>query len=409
MSNRPLKVLFLTSSYPRSADDTASVFLRYLAVHLAGEGLDVHVLAPADTASGTVCEGKVTVHRFRYFPSRLQRLAYGSGMFPNLKRSPWLWGQLPFFLLAMTYSLLRLLATQRFDMIHAHWILPQGLVGLIGSFLFRVPMVVTVHGTDAFALRGRFARTLKRLVLRRSPAWTANTSSTAAAVTEGSRLSHGRIIPMGVDIALFSSGNPAAPRRELPEGEYLVLFVGRLIEDKGCHDLLQAITLLSAKTQARTTLWLVGDGNQREQLEHNANELGIAEKVRFFGAVNHQQLPDFYAAADVVVVPPRTGSSGEAEGQAVVVLEAFAAGACVVATAIGGIPTMVRDHATGLLVEPANPTALSSALERLLEQPTLRQQLAKKAFAEVRQQYSWHHIATEFDTLYREILNSSGR
>ena len=79
MSSGPLKVLFLASSYPRSRDDTASVFLRYLAEHLADCAVDVHVLAPAAGKGETVVEGKVTVHRFQYFPATLQGLAYGSG------------------------------------------------------------------------------------------------------------------------------------------------------------------------------------------------------------------------------------------------------------------------------------------------------------------------------------------
>jgi glycosyltransferase involved in cell wall biosynthesis len=214
---------------------------------------------------------------------------------------------------------------------------------------------------------------------------------------------------MGVDIALFSSGNPVTLRREFSEGEHVVLFVGRLIENKGCDDLLQAVALLPAKTRARTTLCIVGDGQQREPLERAARALGVSDKVRFFGTVNQQRLPEFYAAADLVAIPSKVGSSGETEGQAVVVLEAFAARACVVATAIGGIPSMVRDQVTGVLVEPANPRALASALERLLELPALRQQLAKTAFTEVSEQYGWPNIAARFAKLYREILISAHR
>jgi teichuronic acid biosynthesis glycosyltransferase TuaC len=405
MINPPLKVLFLTSSYPRNGDDTASVFLRYLAEQLADDGVDVHILAPADRKGETVVEGKVTVHRFQYFPAALQKLAYGSGILPNLKRAPWLWVQVPFFLLAMTMSLLRLLSKRRFGVIHAHWILPQGLVGLIGRWLFRVPLVVGVHGTDAFALRGRFAQALKRLVLKRSAAWTANTASTAAAITRESRLPQAYIIPMGVDIELFSRGNPAMLRHEIPEGELLILFVGRLIESKGCHDLLHSLSFLSSNIRSHTSLWIIGDGDQRLQLECAAQTLGLGEKVRFFGAVSQQRLPDFYAAADLVVMPSKLGSSGETEGQGVVVLEAFAARTCVVATRIGGITSMVRDHVTGMLVEPGNPIALARAIEELLNEPALRQRITATAFGEVRERYSWTYIAKEFKTLYGEIVD----
>jgi glycosyltransferase involved in cell wall biosynthesis len=407
--HQPARVLFLASSYPRKSDDTASVFLRYLAEHLAERGVDVHVLAPAERKGETVVEGKITVYRFQYFPAALQGLSYGSGMLPNLKREPALWLQVPFFMLAMAASLLRLLASQRFDVIHAHWILPQGLVGLVAARLFRVPLIVSVHGTDSFALRGRFAQNLKGLVLKRSAAWTANTMSTASALTRNSRVPQALIIPMGVDIALFSSGDPAALRHELPEEEHLVLFVGRLIEHKGCYELLQSLSLLGSKARAHTTLWVVGDGEQREQLKRAAQDLGVCEKVRFFGTVNQRRLPEFYAAADLVAIPSRVGSSGESEGQAVVVLEAFAARACVIATTIGGITAMVRDHVTGVLVEPGDSRALSSAIDQLLDQPALRRRLADKAFTEVSEHYGWPQIAAKFAELYQEILSSARR
>lgn len=406
MSQRPIKVLFLTSSYPRGEEDIASVFLRYLAEHLIDNGIEVHVAAPAHGKAMTTVEGKVLVHRFQYSPAALQGLAYGSGMLPNLKRAPWLWLQVPFFLLAMTVSLFRLLARQRFDVIHAHWILPSSLVGAIGSRIFRVPLLVTAHGTDAFALRGWFTQTLKHLILKRCVAWTANTVSTAAAVSLDAGVPQARIIPMGVDVALFSQGDPAALRRELAEGEYLILFIGRLIESKGCHDLVHALSLLPDKTRLRTTLWIVGDGDQRNQFERTAQELSVGEKVRFFGAVSQQILPDFYAVADLVLVPSKPGSSGETEGQGLVVLEAFAARACVLATRIGGIPSMVQDHVTGMLVEPGNPKELSRAIETLLNEPTLRQQITDNAYADVCERYSWTRVASEFKALYGEIVST---
>jgi glycosyltransferase involved in cell wall biosynthesis len=125
--------------------------------------------------------------------------------------------------------------------------------------------------------------------------------------------------------------------------------------------------------------------------------------------VSQENLPDIFAAADVVVVPSKLGSAGETEGQGVVVLEAFAARACVLATRFGGIPSMVRDDDTGLLVEPENPQALADAIQRLLNQPELRRRLADNAFAEVRDHYSWIKIAGEFAQLYREVLASRQR
>jgi glycosyltransferase involved in cell wall biosynthesis len=404
-----LKVLFLTSSYPRSHDDTASIFLRYLAEHLAERGLEIHVLAPADTTGGTTVEGKVTVHRFEYFPSQLQRLAYGSGIMPNLKRSPWLWLQVPFFVLAMTYSFLRVIRREQIDLVHAHWIVPQGIVGLIARFFLKIPLVTTVHGADAFALRGFLAKFLKRLAVSRSDTWTTNTHATSAAIVPAEFAPKPRVIPMGVDVDLFAGGDPTTLRRKLPGNEFLLLFVGRLVEKKGCADLLRALSLLDPLLRCKTTLWVIGDGDERLGLEQNARQLGIEKKVHFWGTVSNERLPDFYAAADLFVAPSIEAASGDTEGQGVVILEAFAGRACVLTTRIGGIDEIVRDNVTGALVPPNQPRDLVLAVEKLLDDPDLRARLVGNAFKEVKERYDWKRIAGEFESLYRAFANPPRR
>jgi glycosyltransferase involved in cell wall biosynthesis len=317
-----------------------------------------------------------------------------------------MWLQVPFFFLAMTLSALRLIASRRYDLVHAHWILPQGLVGLLATSAFRIPLVVTAHGTDAFSLRGVVSTWLKKLILTKCQAWTTNTASTAAAVLKQLSLPRPAIIPMGVDIELFARGNPAPLRAQLPQSEQIVMFVGRLIESKGCDQLLKAIALLPATTQQHTTLWIVGDGDQKSPLEHIAKNVGIADKVRFFGMVSHDELPHMYATADVVVVPSKSGHTGEVEGQGVVVLEAFAARACVLASSLGGITSMVRDRVNGLLVQPDDAKVLADALSELLGRPDLRKQLAANSFIDVNDHYSWSHIASEFQSLYRTVVKT---
>jgi glycosyltransferase involved in cell wall biosynthesis len=404
-----LKVLFLASSYPRGRDDTASVFLRYLAEHLADCGLDIHVLAPADGKGGTALDGKIAVHRFQYFFARFQRLAYGSGIMSNLRRSPWLWLQVPFFVLAMAYSALRVIRREKIDLLHAHWILPQGLVGLMAKYLQGVPLITTVHGADAFALRGKLAGGLKRWVIAQSDAWTANTAETSAGVNRGPSAPAALVIPMGVDTRLFSAGRPAVLGQAVRPGEFLMLFVGRLVEKKGCGDLLEALALLPPGLRDRTTLWVVGDGDQRSRLEQTAKVLGVAEQVRFWGTISNRRLPEFYAAADLFVAPSVEAASGDTEGQGVVILEAFAARVCVLATRVGGIDSVVRDHITGVLVPPNRPRDLAAAIEQLLGDQEQRQSLAQRAFMEVKERYDWKRIAGEFARLYRNVAEKSVR
>ena len=403
----PLKILFLTSSYPRGEHDVASVFLRYFAEALAARGCEIHVLTPADGQSEAKREGKITVHRFQYFPLRWQKLAYGSGIVPNLSRSPWLWLQVPFYFLAMLRALLRLLHRENFDLVHAHWIVPQGLIGVLVKAIHPIPLVTTAHGADAFAFKGRLNNFIKRQVVAKSDAWTANTPATSAAINDQTFARPVHVIPMGVDIARFANGDRAALRTLVAEDNFLLLFVGRLVEKKGVDDLLRALALIPAGLKQRTALWIVGDGDQRSALERVAIDLAVAPQTRFWGKVSNQDLPNFYAAADLFIAPSITASSGDTEGQGVVLLEAFAARACVLATHVGGIESVVRDQVTGVLVQPNQPKEIALAIEKLMSDTAFRATLVKNAYAEVKQRYDWQRIACEFDELYRDLLPPS--
>lgn len=395
----------LVSSYPRHSDDSASIFLRNLAENLRDRGLVVHVLAPAsDGNAGTTSENGVIVHRFRYFPRPWQKLTYGSGILPNLRRNPLLWIQVPFFVLSMTVSLCRYLHKVRPDVLHAHWVIPQGLVAILGKLFYRVPTVITLHGGDAFALASPPLQTLKRFAIRHSDAWTANTRTTASAVVTDQP--EPLVVPMGVDVDHFASGEREQLRANMPKDTRVVLFVGRLVEKKGVEDLIRAFSLLPDRT--RTRLWIVGEGELKTELETLAEQTGIIQQTTFWGRMPNDRLPDLYAAADLFVGPSVKAASGDTEGQGVVFLEAMAAGLCVLATRAGGISEVVEDGYTGVLVEPRNPQQLANAMAQLLTDKRRRSVLVANALKKVKNTYSWPRIAMKFDDLYQSVSANRG-
>ena len=211
---------------------------------------------------------------------------------------------------------------------------------------------------------------------------------------------------MGVDIERFASGNRNRLREGLGPDENVVLFVGRLVEKKGVDDLIQAFSLLPTSMQAKTRLWIVGSGEQETALRAQGAHLGISEKITLWGKISNNELPDFYAAADLFVGPSVMATSGDTEGQGVVFLEAFAARLCVLATRIGGISEVVQDGRTGALVEPRKPQQLAASIAKMLSRTILRTELAANAFEQVRESYNWSNIAMEFEVLYRNILLS---
>ena len=401
-SPAPLKVLMLTSSYPRKDSDNSSVFLRYLATNLAKQGVNIHVLAPDHPLiKNTDLDPGVKNHWFQYLPKKWQRLAYGSGILPNLKRNKLLYLQVPFFLISMFFSLLFLCKKINPDVIHAHWIIPQGLIAIIVGKLLNIPVIATAHGGDAFSLNTGLLNRLKTFTLRHCQCWTSNTRATAETFDITHGIPRPIIIPMGVDIEHFQSGN--AEKVLGSETRRIILFVGRLVEKKGVKYLVEAFSKLPKKTQDKSILWIVGDGDERRNLEHQAQTLGI-KNIKFWGSIQNKQLPDFYAAATLFVASSIIDSKGDTEGQGVILLEAMASKTPIIATTVGGIPEVITHNETGLLVRPMDSHTLSQVIQKLLNDKTLSDALLNKAFINLNEHYAWQAVTRRFITAFNEAI-----
>ncbi|MEI6067753.1 MAG: glycosyltransferase [Methylococcaceae bacterium] len=393
------KILWLTSSYPRFKDDSASIFLHHLAETLNEQDFEIHILSPDhDSVDHTFPESAINSHHFRYaFPGSQQKLAYGSGILPNLRANPWLFLQVPFFLKALFFSSWRLIRQLKPDLVHAHWIVPLGTIAVLLGKFSDIPVIVTAHGGDAFALQGALLAKIKRWTIQNCSAWTSNTAATSKAV--GNELPQPVIIPMGIDYQRFSCGQSA---KKSPD-TFVFLFVGRLVEKKGVADLITAFSLLPEVLRNKTELWIVGDGAERKALEALTHALNLADKVIFYGRLPNQQLPDYYAAADLFIAPSVTDASGDTEGQGVILLEAMASGTAVISTRTGGIGEIVTHGKTGLLVTPKHPEELKNAIEQLLNNSALRNTLAEAATNNA-QAYDWKQIGTKFSALYNQFI-----
>jgi len=396
------RVLVLSSTFPRWADDTEPPFVYNLSRQLV-DRFEVVVLAPhaLGAKDSEVMEG-VEVRRFRYFwPAKAQQLAYG-GMLPNLKRHPWLWAQAPFFLASELISTVRLVRSREIDVIHAHWLVPQGLVAALAAMLLRKPVVVTAHGADVYGLRGKWASAIKRWILGRMTRVTAVSRNLAAGIEELASNTPVEVISMGVDVAHFRRQRSA---RVVSQSEGvsrpIVLFVGRLAEKKGVQYLVDAMpTVLNAAPDA--TLVVIGDGPLRADLEQRARDLGILDSVQFMGAMRPGELPRYYSAADVLVAPSIVAEGGDTEAFGLVIAEAMACGCPVIASDVGGIGDLISHEKTGLLAPQRNSAELAEALCRLLSDPALRQRLRKQASAHVRRNFAQSVIADRYEIALRE-------
>jgi glycosyltransferase involved in cell wall biosynthesis len=302
------------------------------------------------------------------------------------------------------------LRTRRFDLIHAHWTLPQGLLAATLPDRLRVPFITTAHGGDVYTLARGPLKTLLRLVLKRAAAVTAvsnelyETLLQLADTTPVVERIHR--IPMGVDAQHFARVAAEAKRpKDMPDQGQVILFVGRLAEKKGVHVLIDALAhglpeLASAKAV------VVGEGPQKAELIAHAAARRIAHRVDFLGARSHADLPAYLAAADVFALPSVQADDGDKDGLPVTLMEAAACGVPAVASDIGGVPEFIVHARNGLLVPPGEPKALAAALGSILSDPDMRMTLGTSAVTTA-QEFDWSTIANRYASVLSALLEGT--
>ncbi|HZB23513.1 MAG TPA: glycosyltransferase family 4 protein [Gaiellaceae bacterium] len=329
---RPFKVVFFTTSYPRHADDFAGRFVSEPVERLRARGFEVEVVHP-----GVYDDFGLTFN--------------GGGIISNLKRRPWV---APLLALSMIRALRR--AAKDADLVHAQW-LAGGVIALFSGKPFVVSLLGSISGgvLDDFLLLRR-APWLVRPILHRAKA-TICISEALVESAERARVRNIRFIPIGIDLP-----EPAGLEADPAE----VFYTGRLSPEKGIQDL--------AACREGLNLVVSGDG----PLRHLVPDA--------LGFISRDELEQRYARAAVVVVPSRS------EGFGVVCAEAMARGKAVVAAAAGGLLGLVRHEQTGLLVQPGNPAELRAAIDRLLADPALRRRLGRAARAWISELCSWERV-----------------
>ncbi|WP_212785290.1 glycosyltransferase [Ferrigenium kumadai] len=390
----------LTSTFPRWQGDKEPPFVFELCRRL-GDKFDVVVLAPhAHGAERFESVDGIEVVRFRYFFSRWERLAYQGGILANLKRSRWCYLLLPFFFIAQLIALLRILRHRRIDVIHAHWIIPQGLtVAISGLFTKNMPpWICTSHGGDLLGLNGWLLSPIKRWVIRCSSLLTVVSKAVAdCALSQGVEPERLHTISMGVDTRKLFAPSPATRRTDNE-----ILFVGRLVEKKGCAHLLDAMPIILER-YPDMRLSIVGDGPVENALKQQAARLGIAHAVTFLGSLNNSEISELYRRATVFVAPSIVTAQGDQEGLGLVLVEALACECPVVASDLPAIRDVIVHGTSGWLVPQKNPRAIAGAVVELLAEPGLRRQLAAKGRDYVSRNFDWSIVAARYGALLEKL------
>ncbi|WP_081458012.1 glycosyltransferase [Desulfobulbus propionicus] len=401
------KLLVVTSTFPRWQNDTDPPFVYELSRRLV-ETFDVTVHTPH--YPGALREERICgmhIHRFRYFFASCERLAGGQGIVPKLRRNKLYHLLLPFFLVAQFFSLLLLVAKIRPDVIHAHWLVPQGFWAVVIKKLFKVPVIITAHGADVFGLRTPAVIAAKKWIVNNADR-VITVSSALARILCADTQSHQKpdIIPMGVDASLFSPNkkNEAIRERYGIHGPFL-LFVGRLTEKKGVRYLIDAMPkVINDFPDAK--LLIVGHGELEHELRNQVRQLGFDKVVLFAGGISNDQLPVYYATADLFIGPSVQVRNGDTEGFGLTFVEAAMSGCLVIGTRVGGIEDILVDGQTGFLVPPGNTSLLAAKIIHIAKSKENYEEIRRKARRLISGKFDWVVVAEQYAMI---CLSCSGQ
>ena len=384
---RKKKLLVTASTFPRWKDDTEPRFVLDLASHMTDE-FDVTVLVPAAPGAKNreVLEG-VQVIRYHYFPvHKWETLCYPGAIVPRIKEKKIRALLVPFLLLSLYFHLWKILP--EYDVVHAHWLIPQGIV----QSFFKKPYIVTGHGGDVVSLNKGIMRKLKVRCLKKARHVTVVSEYLKGRVQELVPEIEPEVISMGVDTRKF--GRQYRVENYFGQGDKkVVLFVGRLAEKKGVAYLIEAMKQIDA------LLVIVGNGPLRITLEEQAEQVG-KDRIRFLGEKTHEELKKIYASADIFVAPSVTAKDGDQEGLGLVLLEAMASGLPVVASKSGGITQIIKDGENGLLCEEKCVWQLAENICALLNDECLYKKIAENGNRTVK---AYDYVQTT--EKYMQIIN----
>jgi glycosyltransferase involved in cell wall biosynthesis len=397
-----VRVAVLAHSFPRFPGDTHGPFVQRLSEALAERGHRVHVLVPYDPELRPDRETPLRIESFRYVkPDRWHRLGYSRTLERDVRLKLVAYLQAPLYFAFAERALRRLVRREGIELIHAHWILPNGFVAARVSAATGVPYCVTLHGSDVFmAERNPLFRYLARRALSGAAHVTSCSGELRERLLEVAGREHGGkvlLVPNGTDLVPVPSGRPTPATERGPR----VVAVGRMVDKKGFGHLLEAAPSILERSPGAEIV-LGGGGPLLPKLRSRATGLGVGERVRFTGPLDHRAVLSLMATADVFVMPSVRDSRGNVDGLPIVVLEAMAAGKPVVATDVSGMRLAVVDGETGYLVPERDSTALARAVSELLADPDRAAEMGRAGRLRVEEELNWDAVASVHDRLYRQ-------
>jgi glycosyltransferase involved in cell wall biosynthesis len=406
---QPLRILCPTYWYPGSADDTQAVYVHDINRHLVLRGHKVCVVTPGKPgqAARETFDG-VEVVRFPFELS--EDLTYGRVAQSKVSTL----GKIKRVITIAKYVVAQyrhsVIEGRRFgaQIVHGHWAIPTGPALVASAMRLGLPSVITLHGGDVYVNTAEGYDFPTRWYIRPILAWTLRKASALTAISEDCKMHAFRagadetnmwVVMNGADLRRFSPTPPSEPQGS-PFGPQMVFACRQIFPRKGIRVLIEATARLVTK-YSDLRLIIAGDGFERPVLEKLTQDLGIADRTTFLGWMPNKALPPYYRGCAVSVIPSLE------EGFGIPAAEAMGCEVPVVATDAGGLPEVVADGITGLVVPKGNIEALAGAIDRILGDPELRAKMGKAGRQRALERFDWDRSVEQFESAYRVVLSEA--
>ena len=362
--------------------DARSVHTRRWAFSLKEEGLEVVLYSLYPSPDSFFEKNGITLYVFDLFGYKKEK-----GLKSALSRI--------FMHRKAVKALESLISKEKPDILHAHYATSFGLVAALSGFH---PFIMSVWGSDVyeFPCQSALNRKSVELVFRRADR-ILSTSNVMAAQTRRFTDKPVEITPFGVDTTLFCP----QPQSRTSFGEFIVGNVKTLAPKYGIDVLIKAFKIVHDRnSDVATSLVIVGDGPNRREYEELVRQCGLTDCVSFMGRVDNNRLPSLYNSFSVDV------SLSDAESFGVVAVEAMSCGCPVVVSDADGFTEVVEDGVTGIIVPKGDPEAAASAIQRFVDDPSLRERMGQAGRRRVGQMYDWHDCVMKMIHIYRDVTRS---
>lgn len=387
MANKKLKVLMINYEFPPIGGGGGTT-TRFLAKYMARLGVDVNILTSKPGKEDVVDHPEG--YRL-YYVGRTKNKLSGTHI-----------PELVIFALTIIYYSKTVLKQIQPDLIHCFFTLPSGSCGLYCKKIYKIPYIISALGADVpgfnigdwrLDIYHTLTRFLSKAIWNNSSYIIANGNSLKETCKRFSPEQEIEIISNGVDTELFYPDKNKHPGTN----EVQLLFISRLMPQKGIDILIKACNVLNTKGITNYKLTIVGEGHLKGLMFSLIDKFNLKEKINFLGWKDLEELPEIYRRTDIFILP------SVMEGMSSVVLQAMASGLPIVASRVKGFEEVVEENINGLFAEYNNPNQFAEAIEKLIKSPELREKMSKQSI-EKSKQFSWKNIAKKYLEFYEKAV-----